>query len=564
MVASPLRGDEILACVHRVALSRGAPFEVVRPTTSTEMEKRRRDAEVHRRATLAVLGELHPEAGTPSSVDETRELLANGVALVLSPLLAVDGDGQRRSSVHALVRVGRVGSTFSYAPILVKHHEVVEPSSTRRILEGSLARLAPSDASFTDGLGVRSTLTVTRDGIVLAHATRVLESMGRADPLSRVAVIDRGRRLWWFDLASTDYPRFNLTAYDDLYRQRLEVLAAHDRWGADGGSFPTSPYWHRDCLDCQFHAHCEADLEAVDDVSLTRFTTLDQQILLREHGVGTRHELARLDPVRARLARAKVITPHLEFVREDHLGRAIDKLDELIYRARAHERGGSLRRVALDQMGCPSADVEVDIDMESYGESTYLWGAVVTLNQPVSGVESGYRAFVSWNELDDTTEAKIFADFWTWLSDLRRRCDDAGRSVAAYCFWAQAEDGAMDRAVATPLEGGPTRGDLEAFRRLTPSAWIDLHDEAKRQVQTEGPLGLKGLAVAAGFCWRDVNPSGEASMAWYEAATRTGPDAAGARRRILEYNEDDCRATKALRDWLNGPARELAHRDDTE
>jgi predicted RecB family nuclease len=30
----------------------------------------------------------------------------------------------------------------------------------------------------------------------------------------------------------------------------------------------------------------------------------------------------------------------------------------------------------------------------------------------------------------------------------------------------------------------------------------------------------------------------------------------------MDYNEDDCRATKALRDWLNGPARDLAHRDD--
>ena len=24
----------------------------------------------------------------------------------------------------------------------------------------------------------------------------------------------------------------------------------------------------------------------------------------------------------------------------------------------------------------------------------------------------------------------------------------------------------------------------------------------------------------------------------------------------MEYNEDDCRATKALRDWLNGAARD--------
>jgi predicted RecB family nuclease len=105
--------------------------------------------------------------------------------------------------------------------------------------------------------------------------------------------------------------------------------------------------------------------------------------------------------------------------------------------------------------------------------------------------------------------------------------------------------------------------DLTAFRRAEPAQWIDLHDVAKRQLQTEGPLGLKQLAMAAGFRWRDVNPSGEASILWYEEATRGDElTAHAARERLVEYNEDDCRATKALRDWLNGAARSLPHRDD--
>jgi predicted RecB family nuclease len=68
--------------------------------------------------------------------------------------------------------------------------------------------------------------------------------------------------------------------------------------------------------------------------------------------------------------------------------------------------------------------------------------------------------------------------------------------------------------------------------------------------------------VAAGFQWRDANPSGEASMLWYELALGQDPQAQTSRSRILDYNEDDCRATRALRNWLNGPAKLLAHRDD--
>jgi predicted RecB family nuclease len=120
----------------------------------------------------------------------------------------------------------------------------------------------------------------------------------------------------------------------------------------------------------------------------------------------------------------------------------------------------------------------------------------------------------------------------------------------------------MNRAVSEPLDDGPTLSDLLAFRNAAPPRWFDLHEVAKRQIQTEGPLGLKQLATAAGFRWRDPNPSGEASMLWYEESTRDDAGAMTSRRRILEYNEDDCRATKALRDWLNGPARLLPHRDD--
>ena len=561
-MATPLRGDEIIACVHRVALSRGAPFPFERPPTSPEIDRRRRDAENHRRDTFDELRDLHPEAAWPTSPEATAAQMDTGAELILQPRLATDRAGQRRTTVQCLVRVGRVDSAYTYAPVIIKNNEVTESASTRRTLEGSLKSLAPSDAVYTDGVGIRSTPTVTRNGIILAHATRVLLALGHADPAGRVAMIDRHRQVWWFDLASDNYPRFNLTTYDQLYAQRLAVVSAHDEWLTSHGDFPTSPYWHRECSDCPFGAHCEEKLEATDDVSLTRFTSLEQQLLMREHGVTTRGELARLDPVRSHMARNKVVTPHVDFEREDHLGRLIENLDDLIYRARAHVRGSSLRMVDVDAVGCPTADVEVDVDMESYGESTYLWGAHVTLNTPVEGIEAGYRAFVEWGELDTRAEATIFAAFWTWLSDLRARCDAADRSLAAYCFWAQAEDGAMNRAVATPLDDGPSRSDLEDFRRASPTQWIDLHELAKHQIQTEGPLGLKQLAGASGFRWRDVNPSGEASMIWYEEAIDEGDEADAARQRILEYNEDDCRATKALRDWLNGPARQLAHRDD--
>lgn len=558
-----LRSDEILACVHRVALSRGEPFDFEAPLVTVEMARRRRNAREHLRSTLELLRLHHPDAPTPMNQDDTSALLAAGCELILLPRLASDDEGRRSAAVHALVRVGRVDDRFTYAPLLIKNHEVVEVASTRRTLEGSLERLHPSEAAFHDGVGTRSAVPMTRSGLSLAQATRVLGALGHADPSARGGVIDRHRRLWWFDLVGDSYPRFNLTTYDKLYQVRLNVLVAHDEWATNGGPFPTAPYWHRDCPVCPYSQYCEEQLEERDDVSLVRFTTIDQQLLLREHGLETRSQLARLDPDRARRARNKTINPLEHHAREEFLGRTIAKLDDLIYRARVHERGTSLRIVDAERMGCVRAAVEVDVDMESYEDATYLWGAYVTLNQPTSGVTAGYRVFVEWGELTHDAEAAIFSRFWSWLNQLRHICEEQERSFAAYCFWAQAEDGAMNRAVNPPLKDGPTSLDLATFRRTNPSQWIDLHEQAKRQIQTEGPLGLKQLAMAAGFRWRDPNPSGEASILWYEESTRDeSPQALSARTRLLEYNEDDCRATKALRDWLCGPARALPHRDD--
>ncbi len=558
-MARPLRGDEILACPHRVALSRGEPFTFRAAPESVQIQRRRRDAEAQRDLVLDEVFATHEGAARPHGVDETLKHLDVGTALILSPHLPDDTVGRRRARVQALVRVGRVGPRYAYAPLLIKNIEVVEAALTRRTLEGSLERLSPTEAQFTNGLGVRSSPSVTRSGIALAHATRVLETLGHAGTVSYGAIVDRRQRVFWFDLSSRDYPRFNLATYDELYERRLVVLEGHDRWMHDDGPFPTKPYWHRDCLDCPYAPHCHSELEETDDVSLTRFTNAKQQALLHEHGVTTRAQLARLDPARARAARRAVA---LEPSVEDILGVAIDKLEDLIYRARAHAYGGPLRIVDRDAVGCPTADVEIDIDMESYADATYLWGASVSVGTGVTAVAPGHRHFVHWGPLDAEAEARLFARFWAWFQTLRDTCRHEGLRLAAYCFWAQAEDGAMNRAVAVPVEGGPSLEDLRLFREEVPSQWIDLHALAKAQIQTEGPLGLKLLATGAGFHWRDPSPSGEASMAWYEVARGEGPLADASRERLLAYNEDDCRATKALRDWLNGPARDLAHRDE--
>jgi len=68
---------------------------------------------------------------------------------------------------------------------------------------------------------------------------------------------------------------------------------------------------------------------------------------------------------------------------------------------------------------------------------------------------------------------------------------------------------------------------------------------------TEWPTNdhsIKTLASYLGFHWRDPSPSGAASIEWYNRWIETGDK--DIRRRILEYNEDDCVATRVLLDGI--------------
>ncbi len=54
------------------------------------------------------------------------------------------------------------------------------------------------------------------------------------------------------------------------------------------------------------------------------------------------------------------------------------------------------------------------------------------------------------------------------------------------------------------------------------------------------------------YAWRDTHPSGAASIEWFHRWVETGDPTI--RQRILDYNEDDCRATRVLRDALDSMA----------
>lgn len=92
--------------------------------------------------------------------------------------------------------------------------------------------------------------------------------------------------------------------------------------------------------------------------------------------------------------------------------------------------------------------------------------------------------------------------------------------------------------------------------------FVDVHDSIVQMVTLPiESYALKAIARWVGFEWRDEGANGAQSIYWYdqwlETSDRTFLDT------ILRYNEDDCRATWLVKDWLTGFLHtKLEHQSD--
>ena len=67
---------------------------------------------------------------------------------------------------------------------------------------------------------------------------------------------------------------------------------------------------------------------------------------------------------------------------------------------------------------------------------------------------------------------------------------------------------------------------------------------------------LKDIAKYLGFSWRQEDVSGQSSMILYQDYVESGGRDDQTRQKLLDYNEDDCRATLHVFDWLTAKRAE--------
>ncbi|WP_460328497.1 TM0106 family RecB-like putative nuclease [Actinopolyspora lacussalsi] len=550
-----LDGDVVTRCRRRVHLDHD-PTMIDSPTAPLDpgAEQRIADAAEYRRELADRLGrELAPDwteiPGDESVVDRERATLAamrSGVGYISGAQLPSDNEGGRQGSVDLLVR-----SRGGYVPVLVVRHKVTDPGKGART--SPLTDPRPESAARDPRRKPRSQ---ARDQLRLAHLVRLLQACGM-QPTGRKfggAIGSDTDTVLWHDLESRGWSggRSVLAEYDERFADRIAVAEA----AVAGSEALAQPTRVVECKGCPWWPVCGQQLRAARDVSLV--VRGDDAVRLRAVGVTTVDELAEL-PVGT--TREPPLPPN--------------RMSDAVLLARAWLRDVPLVR-RVSEVKVSRGDVEIDVDMESYADSgAYLWGSLLSYPRDEANgtrttaelidVEPGYRGFVTWDPLPSDDEARSFAEFWSWFSALRRTAHEHGLTFRAYCYNELAENRWM-LSSAQRFAGKPGIPTVEEVREFVGSSeWVDVFAVVRDQFLCPNGKGLKVIAPSAGFAWRDSEAGGENSMRWYRDAVGFdgGAPERQQRDRLLEYNEDDVRATLAIRRWISsGQVREIPYTGD--
>jgi predicted RecB family nuclease len=282
------------------------------------------------------------------------------------------------------------------------------------------------------------------------------------------------------------------------------------------------------CKLCHWHSHCVAQLTAADDLTLIAHLGRKERDVMQE-SLPTIAALAECNSdgfIQGRKTLFRGIGP--------------DRLR--LFQARAAMLKASppqpyLRApVSLD---FAPFELFFDVELDPLRDVCYLHGFV----ERYQGNDATER-FVAFFAEDPTPTAERDA--------FAAALDYLGAHDQAVIYYYSKYERTTYRKLQNRYPDVCTPEDVE--RLFETARAVDLYADVVMQA-TEWPtrdLSIKTLANYLGFTWRDAHPSGAASIEWFDRWCRERTPEI--RQRILDYNEDDCRAMRVLLDGIRSLA----------
>ncbi|HEY3190759.1 MAG TPA: TM0106 family RecB-like putative nuclease, partial [Solirubrobacteraceae bacterium] len=291
----------------------------------------------------------------------------------------------------------------------------------------------------------------------------------------------------------------------------------------------TEPYPVEHCALCEFREVCDTRWTREDHLVLVAGMRRDQVKRLRAGGIATLARLAEAAPATKidHLAAPTFATLH-EQAALQATRRSTGRLE---WRALPVETGRGFQRLPRPSAGDVFFDIEGDPFWEPARGLHFLFGLLVA-----DGDAWRYRSL--WAH-DRTSERAMFEA----LIDVFRERLAAHPDMHVYHF------GAYETTAVKQLMGIYATREDAVDELLRHEVFVDLHGVVRQGVRAGvSSYSLKDVEALPGFQRQTDITRGARAVLEYERWMDARDDMR--LRAIAAYNEEDCRATHALRDWL--------------
>lgn len=330
---------------------------------------------------------------------------------------------------------------------------------------------------------------------------------------------------------------FKLDDYSAYYRNIKSRFLS--RMGVPSNQ--TYPLETGHCTVCRWNAHCSAQRNADDHLSLVANIRRDQIRRLEEAGITTMAALA-------------VATPEMRpFGMAERTFATLHSQAALQHRARVEHAHffELLEHEGISGFGLLPRPDEGDVFFDMEGDPLYapdhgleyLFGAHTI-------ADDTYRAFWARSDRDEKAAFEAFMDFLT-----ERRREYPNMHVYHYAAYEQT---ALRRLMG---KYGTREAELDSL--LRGETFVDLYSIARQAVRISQPsYSIKKFEAFYGMKRTTDVKRGDDSIVMFESWLFSGDDT------ILDdierYNEDDCRSTYLLREWLLARRAEYAVGDTVD
>ncbi len=333
-------------------------------------------------------------------------------------------------------------------------------------------------------------------------------------------------------LGSGEERRFRVDDYAAYYRQLKAAYLASVERGDDAYPFECAH-----CDGCVWSAACAKRRDDDDHLSIVANIRRDQIAKLEGAGVTTLAALATADDDDC----------PKQLARDTYLNLRSQAAEQQRYRLAARSGNGATphsytfrpaggERTGLARLPAPAAgDVFFDIEGDPLYRPgrglEYLFGAYLP-------DEDEYRAF--WGRTP-AEEREAFESFVDFVVERQRRYPDL--HVYHYSSY---ETSALKR-----LMGRFASREIEIDRFLIADTFVDLYPVVRQSVWISQPsYSIKKVEALYGWRRTTQTRGGDDSIVMFESWLEDQNPAT--LEDIRAYNEDDCRSTHALREWLAG------------